>query len=92
MYGFSVALGDVRSPMGGSVDMWSLLFIGGARVGYCGTHIVFGCIHSTIHWGLFIHCSLVVIIPSVGGWVHIPVCVFIIVILIVVNISFRPTK
>ena len=61
-------------------DMWSLLFIGGVRVGSCGTHIVFGCIHLTIHWGLFIHCPLVVIVPNVGGWVQIPICTLIIVI------------
>ena len=80
MCGFGVALEDKRSHLGGSADMSSLVCIGGIRVGYCGTHIVFWCIPLTIHWGLFIRCSLVVILPSVGGWVQIPACTFIIVI------------
>ena len=52
----------------------SLVCIGGVSVGSCGTHIVFGCIHYTVHLGFFNCCSLVVTVPSVGGWVQIPVC------------------
>ena len=57
MCGFGVALGDERSHMGGSADMKSLVCIGGVCVGCCGTHIVSGCIHSIVHWGLFHCCS-----------------------------------
>ena len=60
--------------------MSSLLFIGSVRVGCCGTYTISGCIHSTVPWGYIICCSLVAIVPSVGGWVHILVCTFIIAI------------
>ena len=26
------------------------------------------------NWDSFLRCTLVVIVPSVGGWVHIPAC------------------
>ena len=60
---------------GGGVLICSPWYVfSGVCVGSCGTHIVFGCIHYTVHWGFFICCSLLVTVPSVGGWVQIPVC------------------
>ena len=41
-YGFSLALTNDRSFMGGSDDMTSLVIIGGLYVGMVGTHICFG--------------------------------------------------
>ena len=64
---FGNALKDDRSHMGGSDDMQSLVFIGGICVGYCGTHIVSGCVYCTLHLGIHFLLFLVVIIPSIGG-------------------------
>ena len=39
--GFGIALGDDCSHTGGNDDMKFVVFLGGARVGSCGTHICF---------------------------------------------------
>ena len=54
--------------------MKSLLVIGRVSAGYCGTLICFWECTWNYTLGLFVRCTLVAIIYSVGGWIHILIC------------------
>ena len=54
--------------------MKPLVTIGGVSVGYVRDLYLFLGVCTGLYNGILYSLSLLVILPSIGGWIHIPVC------------------